>query len=443
MIGQRPAGNRAFGPIAHRFEFCCAIDAADFTPPRPNPLPQLRLGRGRQARSAWPVRGDCFQFFKVRHRLRSPEKTRRPASQPTTDSLRVRRAVHPPFTAAGVACIAVKLAMDGRIMLESASRRDVIAVGASAGGFHVLMGLASRLPAELPAAVLIALHIDSHPSDLPKLLNSRGPIPAVFPSSGQPLRHGMIYVAPPDHHMLLHGDSIQLSRGPKEHHARPAIDPLFRSVAIACGSRAIGVVLSGRLDDGTVGAQAIKRCGGIVVVQDPEDAEQSSMPASVLENVEADHCVPGAQLAETLMGLVGTPIVAPASVPAWIVREQRVSEGDADPMEELNRLGKPSEFACPDCDGVLWEIENGKPRRFRCHTGHAFSLRSLEHTQAANTNRALWSAIRALQERETLLTTLVADNRRRRNDGEVARLEAQLGEVSEQSARLHEIAVAE
>lgn len=328
-------------------------------------------------------------------------------------------------------------------MLDSASRRDVIAIGASAGAFHVLMDLAARLPADLPAAVLIVLHIGSHASDLPELLSARGPNPAAFPHSGQPLRPGMIYVAPPDHHMLLHGDAIQLSRGPKEHHARPAIDPLFRSVAIARGPRAIGVVLSGRLDDGTSGAQAIKQCGGIVVVQRPDDAEHPSMPASVCENVEVDHCVPRALLADTLIGLIDAPAAAPASVPAWVVREQRISEGEADPMEDLDQIGTPSVFACPDCDGVLWEILYSKPKRFRCHTGHAFSLRSLEYTQATNTNRALWSAIRALQERETLLTALVSGHRQSGNDAEAARLEAQLRDVSQQTTRLHEIVVAE
>ena len=333
--------------------------------------------------------------------------------------------------------------MDGRSMLDSASHRDVIAIGASAGAFRVLMDLAARLPADLPAAVLIVLHIGSHPSDLPELLTARGRIPAVHPYSGQALRPGMIYVAPPDHHILLHDDAIQLSRGPREHHARPAIDPLFRSVAIACGPRAIGVVLSGRLDDGTAGAQAIKQCGGIVVVQDPDDSEQPSMPASVLENVEVDHCVPQALLADTLIGLIGAPAAVSVDVPAWVVREQRISEGEADPMEDLDQIGKPSVFACPDCDGVLWEILDSKPKRFRCHTGHAFSLRSLEYTQATNANRALWSAIRALQERETLLTALAADHRQSGNEAEAARLEAQLRDVSEQTTRLHEIVVAE
>lgn len=327
--------------------------------------------------------------------------------------------------------------------MQRSKHRDVIAIGASAGGFRVLMDLASRLPADFPAAVLIVLHIDSHPSVLPELLSARGPNPAVHPYPGQPLHHGTIYVAPPDHHIMVNEDAIYLSRGPKEHHTRPAIDPLFRSVAIACGPRAVGVVLSGYLDDGTEGAHAVKRCGGIVVVQDPRDAEVSSMPASVCEYVDVDYCVPRASLADTLIRLVGMPAAAPVPVPAQIKCEQSVSEGGANAMEELDHIGKPSVFACPDCDGVLWEITDSKPRRFRCHTGHAFSLRTLEHTQATNTNKALWSAIRALQEREALLSTMAADDRQRGKDDEAARLEAESQAAMQEAARLRDIAVAE
>jgi two-component system chemotaxis response regulator CheB len=329
--------------------------------------------------------------------------------------------------------------------MESGIQRDVIAIGASAGGFHVLLDLASRLPADLPAAVLIALHIGSHPSELPQLLSAVGPNPAVYPCSGQPLRPGTIYVAPPDHHILVHEGTVHLTRGPKEHHARPAIDPLFRSVALTCRSRAIGVVLSGRLDDGTAGAQAIKQCGGVIVVQDPTDAEQASMPRSVCENVEVDYCVPQASLGAVLLDLIGmrAPVPVPVDMTAWIVREQRVSTGESDPMEDLNHIGKPTGFSCPDCDGVLWEILDTQPQRFRCHTGHAFSLRSLEYTQATNTNKALWSAIRALQEREALLTAMTADSRSRGDAEDAARLQAQLREVAEHTMRLREIAVAD
>lgn len=324
--------------------------------------------------------------------------------------------------------------------MRESETRDVVAIGASAGGYHVLLDIASRLPAHFPAAVLIVLHIDSHPSALPELLSASGPNPAVHPRSGQPLRRGTFYVAPPDHHLLVEGDSIILSRGPKEHHARPAIDPLFRSLAIACGPRVIGVVLSGDLDDGTAGAQDIKRCGGTIVVQDPQDAEVPSMPASVCTYVDVDHCVPRAWLAETLVTLVGTPVAAPVRVPAEIACEQRVSEGDANAMEDLDRIGKPSGFACPDCDGVLWEISDSQPRRFRCHAGHAFSLRSLEHAQQTSTNKSMWSSVRALQERAAILATMAADARQRGEDDEADRLEADANGAMEEAARLRAIA---
>lgn len=231
-------------------------------------------------------------------------------------------------------------------------------------------------------------------------------------------------------------------RRPKEHHARPAIDPLFRSVALACGPRVIGVVLSGFLDDGTAGAQAIKQCGGTVVVQDPRDAEVPSMPASACQYVEVDYCVASTSLVDTLVELVDTTAPAPVQVPPQITSERRVSEGAADAMEDLDRIGKPSAFACPDCDGVLWEITDSHPPRFRCHTGHAFSLRTLAHAQGTTTNKALWSAIRALQEREALLTAMAAQERQLGKDNAAARPEADAQRAAEEAERLRELAVA-
>lgn len=322
--------------------------------------------------------------------------------------------------------------------------RDVIVIGASAGGFSVLLELVAGLPANFPASVLVVLHVGSHPSVLPELFNTRGPLPAMHPRSKQRLHPGTIYVAPPDHHMLVADDAIWLTRGAKEHHARPAIDPLFRSAAIACGARVIGVVLSGRLDDGTAGLQAIKQCGGLVVIQDPAEAEQPSMPASALAHVAVDHCVSRKQLARTLIALVGQPVPAhavPHAMPTRLVCEQRISTGTSgeDPMEDLNAIGKPSTFACPDCSGVLWEISGSHPLRYRCHTGHGYSLRSLAHTQCTNTDKALWSAFRALQEREELLRALATASRQDGDDNEAARLEAEADAIAEQSVHLQGI----
>ena len=318
-------------------------------------------------------------------------------------------------------------------------RRDIVVIGASAGGLRVLLDLASALPAGLPAAVLMVLHVGAHRSVLPELLSKRGAIRAIHPVHGQPLLPGTIYVAPPDHHMMVENDLIQVQRGAKEHHARPAIDPLFRAAALAYGPRVIGVVLSGRLDDGTAGLQAIKRCGGLAVVQEPADAEHPDMPASALDNVAVDFCVPRERLAETLLALVNQPAGPWPAAPAQIACEQAISIGVGNPMEHLNTIGKPSCFACPDCDGVLWEIEASRPKRYRCHTGHGYSLRSLVHTQQMATDHALWAAIRALQDREKLLRTLAEAGDRAAEDLEVAALVAEAERVARHSVELQRL----
>ena len=178
-----------------------------------------------------------------------------------------------------------------------APARDLVVIGASAGGVSVLLDLAAALPADFPACVLVALHVGAHRSLLPELMGARGPLRAVHPHDGQALQRGTIFVAPPDHHMLVEDGRIRLNRGPRENHARPAIDPLFRTAALSHGQRVIGVVLSGRLDDGTAGLQAIKRCGGLAVVQDPRDAEYSDMPRRACDHVDVDICVPATRLA--------------------------------------------------------------------------------------------------------------------------------------------------
>jgi two-component system, chemotaxis family, protein-glutamate methylesterase/glutaminase len=280
----------------------------------------------------------------------------------------------------------------------------VIVIGASAGGVHALMALTAGLPADIPAAVLVVLHIGAHKSLLPSLLGRACQLPVKHAESGDSIQGAHVYVAPPDHHLLVAAGRLRLTRGPKEHHARPAIDPLFRSVALAFGPRAIGVVLTGRLDDGTSGLHAIKDSGGTAVVQSPEDAIEPSMPESALQHVEVDHCVPLALMPALLSDL------ARAQVPAARSRDQEknmhehelsLRQGNA--LEHLQSIGRPSTFTCPDCHGDLWEILDSRPQRYRCHTGHAFTLRTLEHTVSEGTDAALQNALRAMQEKQLLL----------------------------------------
>ena len=288
--------------------------------------------------------------------------------------------------------------------------RDLVVIGASAGGVQVLLDLAAALPGDFPACVLVVVHVGAHRSLLPELMSARGLLRAVHPRDAQSLQPGTIFVAPPDHHMLVEDGRIRLNRGPRENHARPAIDPLFRTAALSYGRRVVGVVLSGRLDDGTAGLQAIKRCGGLAVVQDPADAEYADMPRSACDHVDVDLCVPASRLAACLLDCVRVPVVAAAPpLPDDIATEQAISTGAGDPMDNLNAIGHPSRFACPECAGVLWEIDGSRPRRYRCHTGHGFTLRALAKTQDDATEDALWGAMRALQEREALLREMAKD----------------------------------
>lgn len=319
-------------------------------------------------------------------------------------------------------------------------KRDVVVVGASAGGLAALSQICSQLPADFAACVLVVQHIGRHSSSLPSILSSRGALKAIHPSGGEPLQAGAIYVAPPDRHMLIDDGKIRLTDGPKEHHTRPAIDPLFRSAALACGPRVIGVVLTGHLDDGTFGLQAIQQCGGITVVQDPADAQASGMPTSALQHVAVDHCVGVNQLAATLMRLTQEPVADAARMPpAQLVAEHLAALDGAQAMDKLSAIARPSHFVCPECTGSLWEIMGSKPARYRCHTRHAYSLRSLVQGLANESEATLWSALRALHDLE-LVTRKLAEDARSLGDGAAGlNADAQAERVAQKAAQVRSL----
>lgn len=288
--------------------------------------------------------------------------------------------------------------------------RDIVVIGASAGGVEALKRLVRALPGDFPAAVFIVLHLrSSSRSLLAQILDKEGVLPAVQASDGDRFEPGRIYVARPDCHMLLGRERIVLHRGPRENMSRPAIDPLFRSAAAAFESRVIGVVLTGTLNDGTAGLYAVKRCGGIAVVQDPADAEHPEMPRSALRDVAADHVVPLADLGPLLVRLVREPAGPGPWVPEAIRLEAGIQMDGKAGMGVDDALGKPSHFTCPDCNGALWEIQDGKPQRYRCHVGHSFTARALMAGQSKAVETALWSALRALQERADLLRRMATE----------------------------------
>ena len=295
------------------------------------------------------------------------------------------------------------------------SSHDLIVIGASAGGLRALTKLAASWPIDMPAAILVVLHLWAEgPSYLPEILSHAGPLHAMHPNDGDPLCYGRIYVARPDCHLLVGRGVVRVIHGPKENRHRPAIDPLFRSAATIYGPRVVACVLTGLLDDGTAGALAVRRLGGTIIVQDPADALHPSMPASVLENMVPDHVLPLDEIPKKLVELAGKPAVAAgANFAVEDEKEVKVAEVDMEAIEDLDRRGHPSVFACPECNGVLWEIQDGKLLRFRCRVGHAYTADSLSAEQAQRVDEAIWAAFRALEETIELHRRMSLEARKR------------------------------
>lgn len=282
----------------------------------------------------------------------------------------------------------------------------LIVVGSSAGGVEALLTIAGGLPVDFAAPVLVVQHIGAHHSYLPDLLRRSGPNAAKFGAHDEVPRPGTIYVAPPDHHMLIESGRLRITRGPREHHTRPAIDPLFRSAALERGPGAVGIVLSGMMDDGTAGLRAIKDGGGVAVVQDPADALEPGMPSSALSYVEVDHVVTALEMPELLVTLAQPRKGAQALETSAALRREHAAILGGRSMDQLSAIGAPSSFTCPDCGGALFELHDKRPLRFVCHTGHAYSLRTLAFTHEQVTEGALWASLRALQEEEAILRRL-------------------------------------
>ncbi len=284
--------------------------------------------------------------------------------------------------------------------------KDVIVVGASAGGVEVLKTLTEGLPGDLAAAVLIVLHMaPSTPSVLPRLLQRRCALPVAFATDGEPIVPGRVYVAPPDRHLVVEPGRARVTRAPRENHSRPAIDPLFRSAALAYGPRVVGCVLSGRLDDGTAGLRAVKDRGGTAVVQDPDDALHPDMPRNALQHTAAHHVVRAEELAPLVARLVREPVPADLgrAAPPELELEVRIAMGDNALRAGVLELGPASPYTCPDCHGVLMRVEEGSVARFRCHTGHAYSFDSLLASTTESVEETLWNALRAIEESALLL----------------------------------------
>jgi two-component system, chemotaxis family, protein-glutamate methylesterase/glutaminase len=287
--------------------------------------------------------------------------------------------------------------------------KRLVVVGASAGGTEALKTFVAQLPRDFAAPICVVLHMASEsPGFLHAILTSAGALPATTATDGDRLRDGHIYVAPPDHHLVVEPRRVLVTKGPKENRFRPAIDPLFRSAAQVYGPAVVAIVLSGHLDDGSAGLRTVKQLGGITIVQDPADALFPSMPRSALHATRVDHCVPVHELGALVGRIVALPAEerAPSAPPKTLEVEVEIAKERNALAAGLEQVTSPSSFACPECHGVLLRVNDPELIRFRCHTGHAYSADSLLAAIADGTELALWNAVRALQERALLIQHL-------------------------------------
>jgi len=284
--------------------------------------------------------------------------------------------------------------------------RDIIAVGSSAGGIEALMRLVAQLPARLPASMVIVQHLANTENPLlVELLVRRSPLPVRWVEQGAALEHGTIYVAPPDTHVLFTNDHLRLSRAPRENHARPSIDKLFRSAAVIHSTRVVGVLLTGMLHDGVRGLRAIQQAGGFTIVQDPADAEFAELPTRAVEAFTPDRVVPLDQIGAVLRTAIGPAGVGAAPPPAVLVEASLDLVAFAEPGQ-IAQLGPQVAVACPDCHGPMWTFDEEPERRFRCELGHVTTARDILERGSVEVEAALWSAIRALTDRAHTLEVL-------------------------------------
>jgi two-component system, chemotaxis family, protein-glutamate methylesterase/glutaminase len=310
-----------------------------------------------------------------------------------------------------------------------------VVVGASAGGVEAARKMVSLLPGDLPAAVFVVLHVPAvATSVLPNILQRAGDLEATHAEDGMEIERGRIYVAPPDHHLFVQPGFIRVNRGPKENGYRPAIDPMFRTAAATYGSRVVGVILSGVLDDGSAGLAAVKSHGGRALVQAPSDALYPMMPQSAIESAEPDLVAPVDELADVISRLANEPVpsgMGPSDDP--LLDDEEFIEIDRGASDNP-QAGSPSGFVCPDCGGALWESEDDLGLlRFRCRTGHGYSVDTLAAGQDDTVETALWAALRALEERGAMARRMAARFRSRGSKTSAARFERQADAAVQQA----------
>ncbi len=292
------------------------------------------------------------------------------------------------------------------------SKRDIIVIGGSSGATVPLKAILGALPGTLAAAIFVVLHVPARSLGLLATVSAAAANLPVHPAEdGMPIAPGHVYLGVPDRHLIVADGRIRLGRGPRENMARPSIDPLFRSAAATYGPRVIGVILSGLLNDGAAGLDAVRRCGGVAIVQDPAEAIADEMPRSALAAVADGRAVPAARIGDVLADLVQERAGPRLPVPPEIRLEVDIAAGERVDSGLLRRFADPAPLSCPHCDGVLSEVRGAKPLRFRCQVGHAYTAEAAATAQEGAVDEAMRVALRIVGERADLVARMAADAR--------------------------------
>lgn len=321
--------------------------------------------------------------------------------------------------------------------------RNLIVIGASAGGIKAIVKVIEGFPEIIDAAVMIVLHLSKNSSaeNIVQIFQRHTSLKCLAAQDRMAIEKGTVYLAQPEHHLLVSGGVIRLNQGPEENKYRPSIDVLFRSAAVHFGNRTIGVILTGMLHDGSSGMYAIKSCGGLCIVQDPLEAEYSDMPRSVLNRIEVDYTADLREIPIIVQDILSKPLPPQIDIPNELKVEAEITERLMSDINQLKKIGERSDFACPDCGGGLWEVKNDPTHRYRCHTGHVYNEKLLYELQNMQIEESIWVSIRMLEEKRSMLLLLAGRRNRNGNDSSISVPEKRIADIGEHINRLKSLVV--
>lgn len=321
--------------------------------------------------------------------------------------------------------------------------KNLIVIGASAGGIRAILKVIEGLPQAIDAAVMIVLHVSrkSSADNIVEIFQRSTPIKCVVAVDKMKIETGKIYLAPPENHLLISDGIMRLNQGPEENKHRPSIDVLFRSAAVHFGNKVIGVVLTGMLADGTSGMYAIKTCGGRCLVQSPSEAEYPDMPFNVLRKIEVDHVADLEQIPNIIQDLLRQPLPLQIAIPNELKLEADITEKMMSDINQLKKIAVQSDFVCPDCGGGLWKVKNDPADRYRCYTGHVYTEKLLQDIQDLKIEESIWVSIRMLEEKRNMLQLLASRKNRNNDDSTIFSLNKRIDDIGEHILRLKNLVI--